>query len=179
MTKQTTQTPADTISLSEKFRLTLIPNSTDIPVAHVASITTIEELDEDRTEVINTYPVQAAFTVDQLKDGAWVQLQEADFTESMYKELKPLVEAEHKRGCELNGTAFDQRMVPEYVHVPIIGHRKHAAELMAGLSNNRSNTGDHIQITIDPNDPDPLRTKTILKDATSKVRTPTGFERGQ
>lgn len=134
MTKQTPQTPADTISLSEKFRLTLIPNSTDIPVAHVASITTIEELDEDRTEVINTYPVQAAFTVDQLKDGAWVQLQEADFTESMYKELKPLVEAEHKRGCELNGTAFDQRMIPEYVHVPIIGHRKHAATLFASLS---------------------------------------------
>jgi hypothetical protein len=91
-------------------------------------------LDEDRTEVINTFPVQAVFTVDQLKDDQWVKLQEADFTESMYQELKPLVEAEHKRGCDAHGNAFDQRMIPEYVHIPIIGHRKAAAELTASLS---------------------------------------------
>jgi hypothetical protein len=126
--------------------MTLVPNAADLPVAHVATITTIEELCEDRVDVLNVFPVQAAFTVDRLVDGEWVQLQEADFTETMYGNLKPLIEAEHRRGCDANGTAFDQRMTPEYVHVPIIGHRKAAAELIGRLSNNRGNTGGAVSM---------------------------------
>jgi len=168
MTKETFQSPKpkDIIDLSDEFRMTLIPNSDEIPVAHVATITTIEELCEDRTDVLNVFPVQAAFTIDKRLDGEWVQLQEADFTETMYGTLKPLIEAEHRRGCEAHGTAFDQRMTPEYVHVPIIGHRKGAAELMNSLSNNRGNTGGFVHMHMDPADPDPLKEKAkIFTDA--------------
>jgi len=57
-------------------------------------------------------------------------------------------------------------MTPEYVHVPIIGHRKGAAELMNSLSNNRGNTGGFVHMHMDPADPDPLKEKAkIFTDA--------------
>lgn len=77
--------------------------------------------------------MQAFFTVERKENGSWKQLKEVDYTQTNHTDLLPLIINHQKELCAKHGRWMDQRMLPESVHVPIIGHRANNAALTSEL----------------------------------------------
>jgi hypothetical protein len=114
----------DYVELDGTYRLRLIKRTAAAEATHVA-VSQIVKNEDGEIGVTD-----GRFALERQQDGAWVELKEAELSESVYLEVRPKI---LQVVSAVDSSTFGESLSVE-VHVPVLAHRLAARKIEEALS---------------------------------------------